>query len=300
MQHSFFKVTSIIIKRFKSFRFKSFQRYLRPALHNIAYLPRKIVQGKGIHAYWSTIEVNFGDAITPVLLSSYGMTPIFATPRRAQLVSTGSILHHLPDDYAGYILGSGLIAENFARPLAHATILGLRGKLSRELMQAPADIVLGDPGLLLPKVLQAIPKKKYLLGIVPHFVDKLDPRLKILLARYPTQIRVIDVQRHPVAVLKDIAQCEYIISSSLHGLVIADGLGIPNGWLVLSNKVKGGEFKFRDYYTAFDTTYEPISIDGNEVLAQIIDLTHTPSPKIAYIQANLDAAFQGLPRLLTS
>jgi pyruvyltransferase len=267
------------------------------ATYNIAHFPQRILRGKAIHTYWYNAVTNFGDAITPVLLSHYGFTPIYVTPKRAQLVSTGSILHQVPDDFSGYILGSGLISEKVARRYPHATILALRGVLSRDLIQASQNTFLGDPGLILPQLLQTVPKKKYLIGVVPHYVDKRYKGLKTLCSRYPTQVKMIDVQRNPIPVLKEIAECEYILSSSLHGLVVADALGIPNAWLVLSDKVMGDGFKFRDYYSVFGCSYEPTSITGNEELQQLADITHMPSPKVASVQAELDRLFQDLSRL---
>ena len=283
--------------RFAPRQIAKFQRYWRPKLHNLAHLAKTISQGHVVNAYWSNVDVNFGDAITPVLLSHYGLTPICTPPSNAKFASTGSILHHLPSDFAGYILGSGFISEQYAQQYKNAKILGLRGVLSRELMQAPKDIVLGDPGLLLPRILANDPHKKYLVGIVPHFVDKRDARVQKLCIRYSGQVKLIDVQRSPRTVLKEIAQCEYILSSSLHGIVVADGLGIPNAWLVLSNKVKGGEFKFRDYFSAIDGNCDPTLIHGNEDLKDLVALTHTPSPQIAAVQTSLEAAFQNLSRL---
>jgi pyruvyltransferase len=49
--------------------------------------------------------------------------------------------------------------------------------------------------------------------------------------------------------------CERIVSSSLHGLVIADAYGIPNAWLnsdggAGGSRPGGGEFKFYDYFAS--------------------------------------------------
>jgi pyruvyltransferase len=47
-------------------------------------------------------------------------------------------------------------------------------------------------------------------------------------------------------------ECEKIISSSLHGLIISDAYGIPNARVNVSNKLFGGDFKFIDYYKSVD------------------------------------------------
>ena len=46
-----------------------------------------------------------------------------------------------------------------------------------------------------------------------------------------------------------ICSCRYIISSSLHGLILSDAYGIPNLWIRISDRVKGGDCKFLDYFS---------------------------------------------------
>jgi hypothetical protein len=57
----------------------------------------------------------------------------------------------------------------------------------------------------------------------------------------------------------------------LHGLVLADAIGIPNVWTLLSeNKVVGHGFKFRDYYSAFDIDDPiPFSFDSTYSLGDL-------------------------------
>jgi pyruvyltransferase len=54
--------------------------------------------------------------------------------------------------------------------------------------------------------------------------------------------------------INELASCDYILSSSLHGLILSDAYGIPNKWISISNNLSGREFKFKDYYS---TTAHP-------------------------------------------
>jgi pyruvyltransferase len=98
--------------------------------------------------------------------------------------------------------------------------------------------VYGDPGLLLPLVYNPDIEVRQRVGYVPHMVDK---------GLCPTDGLVIDLQKPWREVVDAIKSCERIVSSSLHGIVAAEAYGIPATWAVYSDRIIGGEFKFRDY-----------------------------------------------------
>lgn len=130
----------------------------------------------------------------------------------------------------------------------------VRGKLSRQraerLLGRTLDIPTGDGGILADMLIE--PQSKTMeLGIVPHVCDLHEPLIGSLKARFGKDC-IIDVRGEPYEVLRRIARCRVILSSSLHGLIAADSFGIPNRHVLLSDKPKGDGFKFRDYYSAYD------------------------------------------------
>jgi hypothetical protein len=64
-----------------------------------------------------------------------------------------------------------------------------------------------------------------------------------------------------MSVVKAISECKLILSQSLHGLIVADALGIPNVWIEPSSKMIGGEFKFHDYFSTIECVKVPVSLD---------------------------------------
>ncbi len=251
-----------------------------------------VLQNK-LTAYWMRGYRNFGDQVTPLLLKKYGFTPVYSSPDHAEVVSVGSILEHVPENYSGYILGSGLIHEH-VRQFKNATILALRGELTRQRTGASKSVVLGDPGLLASKLMNRRKNKVHVLGLVPHRVDRADPRILMIRRRYEKDVLVIDVTRTPSAVFEDIDKCQFILSSSLHGIVTADSLGISSAWMSLSNKVSGSGFKFADYNSALGLRPNPLDLRGNESLSDLLKSTRTPPESVGEIKERLHNMFLSL------
>jgi len=134
----------------------------------------------------------------------------------------------------------------------------LRGHLSHSAMRQGGvmvgDVPLGDPGYLAPRLLgiQRAAKPKFRVGLACHYVDRHNPVLRRML----TESGVADLNVHeaPEVFLSRMADCETVVSSSLHGLVFAEALGIPNLWIKAGEEIAGGDFKFRDW---FSTTARP-------------------------------------------
>lgn len=124
-----------------------------------------------------------------------------------------------------------------------------------------SKIALGDPALLAPLLFKENFGKKYSLGIVPHWSMYSDQVFRDLSKKYPNSI-IINVLDDPLIVLRQIAQCECVVSTSLHGLIVADAFGVPNQW-IYTRSLGHSDFKFLDYYSAFDISKEAIDLNTN-------------------------------------
>lgn len=130
----------------------------------------------------------------------------------------------------------------------------VRGELTRQTVERmtgkSADIPTGDAGILASALLDSVPEKRYDIGVVPHICD-LDNPIAARLTESMENAVLINVKDEPMEVLRQIASCRYILSSSLHGLIAADSFGIPNMRVIFSDRPLGDGFKFDDYYSAY-------------------------------------------------
>ncbi len=227
--------------------------------------------------YWSRCghgHGNFGDKITPMLLKHFGVPVEWAPPEHAELIGVGSVLEKVPNHFKGTIWTTGFMHESSRREFPGARVLAVRGRLTLESLTCPKveNVTLGDGGLLCDELSPSV-RKKHKLGIIPHFVDINDPLVKVL-ADSSRDIRVIDICAEESEVMRTVAECGNIISSSLHGLILADSLGIPNRWLELNRgaeTVTGEGFKYRDYYSVFGPRPEPLRLTDSTSLDDVLD-----------------------------
>lgn len=193
---------------------------------------------------------NFGDELGPDILRRLGHKVVRAQPQAAEIAVCGSILEKLTVAPRGCILaGVGSMhggAQQLPNP-KHFDIRALRGEMTRRAWNEESkhnigDVALGDPGILAPVLYDTAPRQAHRLGVVPHYID---PRT------FPYADVVIDVTAPPHEVIYEISKCSRILSSSLHGLIVAESLGIPAMRLPY-HKVIGGDFKWVDYVTGVD------------------------------------------------
>lgn len=249
--------------------------------------PQRYPSSPVVRAFWFDGIPNFGDQLTPWLLMRAGVTPLQASAASADFVAVGSVLQMVPSTFDGVVWGSGML-EPQQTSLPEVTWAAVRGALTRELAEAPGDVALGDPGILVSRFSRR-PQVRWRLGLVPHHAQEKDPMWSQFADRYPAQVTVINVRRHPSVVIRDIASCGAILSSSLHGLVVADSYGIPAAWTSGSPPLTGGDFKFQDYASAFHgLPQRRIELDGLRSLEQTLRCTHAADA------ASVEAVQEGL------
>lgn len=154
-----------------------------------------------------------------------------------------------------YVWGSGFFNDDNNNKLYrnNLKVCALRGEKTKLFLEKLTgknyDVLLADAGLLVDTLIEKSFKKKYKIGIIPHMWHK-EEKSFVDFGKLPG-VHFIDIMQTPQQVAFEISECETIVSSSLHGLIFADSLHIPNMHVLGDKELKGGNFKFDDYYSSY-------------------------------------------------
>ena len=180
--------------------------------------------------------------------------------------------------------GTGFLRKGKCRGFVYA----VRGSLSRDcvlncrkegLVKIIGDLPVGDPALLLPMFLPPANHKKFQLGIIPHYTE-----YEIFKKQYGHKYFIINVASSDVVrITEEITSCEYILSTSLHGLIVPHAYNIPALWIEHSELQPGSDgFKFKDYFSSIGISYEPFR--------EISNILDNENGIISFFQKNMKIA----------
>jgi hypothetical protein len=214
--------------------------------------------------------LNFGDAINPFLFGKITGCPIIRCEsplNRPHVVGIGSIANWA--NRQSTVIGSGLAnKDDKINPNCHLRLL--RGPITADIARAcgnKSNFFLGDPVLALPSVGNFKRVKTCEIGIVPHYVDY-EATLS-LFENSTLPVKIIDIKKPIKEFISDVVSCKRVISSSLHGLILADAFGIPNIKTTISTSILGDGTKFLDYFLSVKRDYR--DYDVREILSQSCD-----------------------------
>jgi pyruvyltransferase len=227
---------------------------------------------------------NFGDLLSPIivkhLLYQKGITGIEKTITTKHLYACGSILD------LGYqnatVWGSGILGHltSLMKIYRKLDIRMIRGPLTKEFLKSAGHEVpelYGDPAILMPKIYKPNVSKENKFGIINHYAEN-DWKVKM-------GARVINPRNeNPLCVIDEINKCEIIISSSLHGIIIAEAYGIPVIPLLPKKQLL---FKYYDYFMS--TRRLNIEFCGTE--EEAFSRVPIQVPNLETLQQNLFATF---------
>lgn len=251
-----------------------------------------------LRLFWWNKTANFGDGISPVVVAyASGRQVEWAAPEEAEIFAVGSIMRVVARNFKterGHrpvIWGSGCMKPVGRKFTSHVDFAALRGPRSAEALRVEPQ-AFGDPGILIRDALGEHVEKSDEVAVVPHHAQRGQSVFVDLLAETPG-VRLIDVTEDPLRVVRRIAECRHVISSSLHGLVIADAFGVANTWMDPEGIHAEARFKFHDYAAAIGRTLDdPIqATDIPGRLAHLTDETPVYAPSVEKTASDLKTHF---------
>lgn len=200
---------------------------------------------KNRFGFHSSVE-NVGDILGPNLIDkilTHKGSHIGTIQRNKRLLSVGSILHFARN--GDVVWGSGVNGK-VSRDLLKFDALdvrAVRGPKTAEILREMGEVVpsvYGDPGVLVsdfwPRCMDPI---KGLVTYVPHFRETV-PNTLI------EQANVLYPMESVEEFLRKIQMSSKVITTSLHGYIIAESYGIPA--VLIRNSSGETNFKYDDYF----------------------------------------------------
>lgn len=231
---------------------------------------------------------NFGDLLGPVIVrrvrEELGLTE--SVGRTSRLLAVGSILRLAND--GDTVWGTGANGKSLDGPFRwrQLDVRAVRGPLTAAFLRdrgIDCPPVYGDPGLLVGHFWsrnELVTEQRHReVTIVPNFHDYPTTR-----TMYPEL--TLNPRGRLWNVIGKIAASDYVVGSSLHGIVIAESLGIP-ARLVVSETEPA--FKYEDYFlgTGRDDPDACPSVDEALKLGGGPGLDWNPHPLLAAFPADL-------------
>jgi pyruvyltransferase len=208
---------------------------------------------------------NFGDELSRRIVAEVsGRRVRWAPPESASVTGIGSVLEHVAAaDGPGAIWGAGLRRSEFA-PSAWANrrpsrFLAVRGELTRDALGLDASTPLGDPGLIVRALYRRSTRPRGIV-VIPHFLafKSHGARRQMAVAR-SRGMRVLAPSASYERICEEVSRAELVLSSSLHGMVVADALDCPVQ-LVSFGETAEPSFKFADYESVFGSSSAFVSL----------------------------------------
>lgn len=236
-------------------------------LFSISIQAIELTEGVPLYYWQSKKFTNFGDHLSLKLVERIigGQVRVCQPRGEKKLLAVGSVLLFAETD--DIIWGTGMNAKRL--DLKHykfkrLDIRAVRGPKTREFIMRNFKIecpeIYGDPALLLPFFFPEFKKKEnpqFDYVIIPHYSEEhLFPKEIYPNVIYPTEPWNV--------VIRKILNSKFVISSSLHGIIVAEAYGIPARYLRITNNEP--LFKYEDYYQGTNRPFFEYATSVEEAL----------------------------------
>jgi len=215
---------------------------------------------------------NWGDHISGEIVAHFSgaTTPVCTNPLVAgKTLVVGSVMSHaLPGDC---VWGAGCIAPGkTGHSRGKLDVRAVRGPLTlKELRKRfnVSPVPFGDPALLMSQM-YVLPANQAIheYGLIPHWIDA---GLAVIERMKTLGVKIIDIRQPTQSLILELASVKKVLSSSLHGLILSDALGLPNARVRLSSNVIGGDFKFSDYCLSVGREHSSTPLDDKSTISKL-------------------------------
>ncbi len=196
---------------------------------------------------------NLGDELNQFLLKSLTTEDKVSrfNERQANFFGIGSILEIAATSgkMQKVIWGSGLRNSRPVNELgSNFRVLGLRGKLTAESLGFKNETAFGDPALLVSRFYKSNkPRNPDGIVLAPHFsFFGMKGSQEAINQANKIGLKILYPNTDTDAALELIRNCELLISSALHPLVIADAFCVP-AFRIAKYAPTENQFKYQDY-----------------------------------------------------
>lgn len=176
------------------------------------------------------------------------------------LLAVGSII--MWGNKKSIIWGSGFMNQD--EPFNGGKVLAVRGKLTNEKlisMGFKGCSVFGDPALLLPLLISPTANKICDIAIIPHWSE-----FEFFQKEYGAKYKVLDIRTADIeGFIAELTSCRYVLSTSLHGIILSHAYGIPALW-IKKGYIDTDGFKFYDYFSSVDIPFYDGIVDFDSFL----------------------------------
>ena len=236
---------------------------------------------------------NFGDGVNNRFWRELTKKNINYNAKEIHYITTGSIMNFVKP--TSIILGTGFITDKsnlggirfksktnkkFCMP---EKVISVRGPNSRKKLlkfgiSCPKNY--GDPLILMPCIYGKKNKiEENVVGIIPHYKDKNNSNFRLLIENLKNsgfEVKIIDIEVNDnyEKLIDEINMCKYIISSSLHGVIMGVVYQKKTIFVEFSTKVLGGTFKFQDFFGSIAINYKNINVYDKALLENVIPVNY--------------------------
>lgn len=246
--------------------------------------------------FWNE-KINIGDQISYIIfewmLKNKGINPKQSIDGIKHLMGLGSIIGG--GNFDAVIWGSGIHTPISIyklgrwRKMIKYDIRAIRGPLTKVALESfgydCSGCILGDPGIIMPLIYKPDNiKKKHSISIIRHFKAKNRDEDILNAEKY----NYIDVETSNYEFFIDeILSSETVISSSLHGIILAESYGIPALFLNEDGIMDREIVKYYDWY--YST--ERYSIKTARSVEEALTMNPMSLPELDTMRENLIHAF---------